>query len=184
MYFAGLIRTSTTMKGYICIEIPVKPYSRAYVKHLVGDTLTIRRDGHSIEIKLLDLLQHPENKNNNHHYNLGDYKARLKAMISSRDFKERGNALNESNLRIFNAYIERKCKERFYELMDDAVQIFPMFEKNLPAIRKRMGIDVEDWADDSMKKDYYRYRKKNGMPLLYQKIKESNGGTKKENRLW
>ena len=155
------------MKGYISIEIPVKPYSKAYILKQVNDTLVIRRGGHSIENKLFDLLEHKTNKENCSKYNLGDYKERIKAYISMRDFRDRGEALNESNLRNFNAYIEKKLKERMYELMDDAVEIFPSFEKNLPAIRRKLGIGIEAWSDDSIKKDYYRYRKKNNLPLLY-----------------
>ena len=50
--------------------------------------------------------------------------------------------------------------------MDDLVINNPGFKKNLDIVRKRMGIDIDAWDDDSMKKDYYRSRIKRNMPLL------------------
>ena len=65
--------------------------------------------------------------------------------------------------------MESYIKDQFYFLMDFYIEIFPSFEENLPQVRKLIGIDDEYWSDESMRKDYYRYRKESGKPLLYKK---------------
>lgn len=68
-------------------------------------------------------------------------------------------------------------KQRFYELMDDRIEIFPNFLANLPDIRRKLGIDIDAWEDQSMQKDYYRYRKKTGKPALYNSSGERDTNT-------
>jgi hypothetical protein len=43
------------------------------------------------------------------------------------------------------------------------------FDKSLRLVRQKLGIDDDDWEMQSIKKDYYRYRIKTGLPLLYNK---------------
>jgi hypothetical protein len=54
--------------------------------------------------------------------------------------------------------------------MDDSIEVIASNEAHLPFVRKRLGIDIEAWSDDSMKKDYYRYRKNNKKSMFYNKI--------------
>jgi len=76
---------------------------------------------------------------------------------------------NDCNVKKFNLFIERIIKDRFRFYMDNYILISPSFESHLPAIRKRLSIDVKAWSDDTMKKDYYRYRLNTGKTLLYNK---------------
>jgi hypothetical protein len=87
------------------------------------------------------------------------YTVKLRIFIPTDTYHRRGGNLNITNLKNFNGFLEDIIKHRFYELMDEAISIFDSFTQNLPHIRTKLGIDIEAWSDDSMKKDYYRYRK-------------------------
>ncbi len=89
--------------------------------------------------------------------------------VNYHTFRQRGAYLHETNIKNFNTYIEREIKERFRFYMDFYIEILPSFESNLPTVRKKIGIDIEDWSDDSIRKDYYRYRLAAKKPLLYLK---------------
>ena len=146
------------MQGYISIDIPTKPYIKAYILHRMGQqpVMTTRSIiGH----KLYDLLMHNTNEFGNQPLN-SMYTAKIRVYIPIATFKQRGANLNITNTRNLNTFIEVKIKDRFHELMDEALEVYPNFMQNLPGIRKKLGIDIEAWSDDSMKKDYYRYRKK------------------------
>ncbi len=123
---------------------------------------------HWIGNKLYDLLQHQTNERKEEYSN-SRYKTILRIYINKHVFKTRGANLNETNLKNFNIYLEKKIKDRFREMMDDKIEVLPNFMSNLPYVRKKLGIDVEAWDDDSMKKDYYRYRKATGKKTLYKK---------------
>ena len=144
------------MKGYIKIEIPVKKYIKAYLIKELGKEPKISKSGHHVEQKLYDLLEHHQN----HQRNLipCNYSDSIRFFIALETFKRRGHHLNHSNIRQFNRYVEKIIKSRFYELMTDGMEILPNFLANLPEVRRKLGIDIEAWSDDSMKKDYYRYR--------------------------
>lgn len=153
------------MRGHICIDVPVKPYIKAYIISKLGDPIKLTRDSHFICDKLYDILEHKVN----HQRTVAkcDYKEKIKVYISMDTFNRRGQHLNNSNVRSFNRFLEKMIKERFYEIMDDMVEVLPSFQNNLPEARRRLGIDIEAWADDSMQKDYYRHRKEMGKPMLY-----------------
>ena len=153
------------MKGYVDVSIPVKKYIKAYIVSQIGNEPKLRLGLHPILNKLYDLLQHKQNHQQTKI--TCNYSDQLRIYIPLETFKRRGHHLNHSNVRAFNRDIERKIKHRFYELMDDKIEILPSFEAHLQEVRKKLGIDIEAWSDDSMKKNYYRYRLASGKPLLY-----------------
>lgn len=119
--------------------------------------------------KLHDLLQHQSGSVQTRLSKIR-YNAHLKIYINYHTFYHRGGFLNERNIKNFNLYVERQIKSDFRMYMDFYISIVPSFEDNLERVRMRIGIDIEEWSDDSMKKDYYRYRKSVGLPLLYKRI--------------
>jgi hypothetical protein len=155
------------MKGYIPVEIPTKRYIRAYIISQLGDKPFMNTDN-PIGCKLHDLLQHQLNERKLEFSNKR-YDAKVRIYISAHTFRHRGANLNETNIKNFNNFIEAEIKSRFRFLMDLFIDILPNFEAHLPAVRKHLGIDDDHWSDDSMRKDYYRYRKNEGKSLLYTK---------------
>jgi hypothetical protein len=147
------------LKGYIPIEIPTKKYIKAYVKAQLGEHPMMSTTD-NIGSKFYDLLEHETNERRTE-FAYARYNAKMKLYVSYHTFYVRGAFLNETNIKSFNIYIEREIKKRFRHY------IHPNFSSNLPAVRRHLGIDIEAWDDDSMKKDYYRYRKKNNRPMLY-----------------
>ena len=190
------------MKGHVSVEIPVKPYIRAYMLRELGPEMRLCTGQHVIYNKLYDLLE-PANSTKisvkalkdiqkeinlspeqlpvyNKFYELlnrpdinpqkeaasCNYGAKVKIFVSISIYRRRGCNLNNTNVKQFNRFVEGLLKHRYHRLMDDLIAIRPGFEVHLPVVRMRLGIDVEDWADDSMKKDYYRSRKKRNMPMF------------------
>lgn len=154
-------------KGWIPVEIPTKKYIKAYIVSQLGEKPMMDRD-HPIGKKLEDVLQHKTNERKVEFSKR--YNASIRIYIHRGLFRQRGANLNETNIKNFNLFVETMIKHRFYQLMDDFIEVLPSFEANLPEVRRRLSIDIEDWSDDSMKKDYYRYRLSKGKPLLYNKI--------------
>lgn len=145
------------------IEIPTKRYIKAYLRSQLGEK-PVMNTTTAIGSKFYDLLQHETNEDKNR---FAEYNTHMKIYVSYHIFYHRGAFLNETNIKGFNSFVEAEIKRRFRDQMDFYLSIFPNFMANLPAVRKHLGIDVGSWDDDSMKKDYYRYRKRNGKPLLY-----------------
>lgn len=121
---------------------------------------------HNIGAKFYDLLQHETNERRTEFANVR-YNDQLKLYVSYHTFYQRGCYLNETQIKSFNLYLEREIKEKFRDYMDFYLEIHPNFMANLPAVRRKLGIDIWAWDDDSMKKDYYRYRIRNNRALLY-----------------
>ena len=153
------------MKGYMPVEIPTKKYIAAYVKSKYGDRPMMTMEN-PIGNKLYDLLQHKTNERKTE-FSSSRYNATLKIYVNQRAFLRRGAFLNETNVKQFNLFIEKDIKTQMRFLMDFYITTLPSFEAHLPTIRKQLGIDLEEWSDDSMKKDYYRYRLATGKNLLY-----------------
>ena len=151
------------LTGYIPIEIPTKKYIKAYVISQLGEKPVINVST-NIGSKFYDLLSHETNEDKNR---FAEYNDSLKLYVNYHIFYHRGAFLNETNIKGFNSFVEAEIKNKFRHCMDFYLSIFPNFMANLPAVRKQLGIDIEAWDDDSMKKDYYRYRKRNNLPLLY-----------------
>lgn len=152
------------MKGYYSIEIPTKKYIKAYIHHHLGDKPVFNTE-HKFGNKLYDLVSHRNDRRNE--FASIRYNARMKVYVNHRTFFHRGVHLNETNIKNFNLFLEEEIKSSYRMLMDFLIDIVPSFEANLPEVRRRIGIDLEAWDSESIKKDYYRYRKRTGKPLLY-----------------
>ena len=163
------------MKNCIPVEIPTKRYIAAYVKSKLGDKPFMSTD-HKIGQKLHDVLEHSTNERRKEFANKR-YNEKLRIYISNHTFSQRGANLNETNIKNLNLFIEEIIKDEFRLLMDTLMEIFPSFTANLPTIRRKLGIDIEAWDDDSMRKDYYRYRLRSGLPLLYDKSSKTSTRT-------
>lgn len=153
------------MKGYISIEIPTKKYIKAYLLSELGEKPVMNTEN-PIGSKLYDILSHITNERRTEFSNVR-YDARVKIYVSHHTFYHRGANLNETNIKNFNLFIENEIKSRYRMYMDFYITMLPSFEANLPQVRKHIGIDLEDWSDDSIKKDYYRYRLRTGKELFY-----------------
>ena len=156
------------MKGYIPIEIPTKKYIKAYLLSELGEKPLMSTDNR-IGSKLYDILCHTTNERRKEFSNVR-YDSRLKIYVNHHVFNHRGGILNETNTKNFNLFVENEITERYRMYMDFYIQMMPSFEANLPQVRQHLGIDLEAWSDDSIKKDYYRYRVRNGMPLFYKSV--------------
>lgn len=159
------------MKGFISIEIPTKPYIRAYIHNELGQHPIMHRN-HHIGAKLYDLLEHTTNekpftKNAN-------YTETVKVYIRMSVFAQRGHAINGTNVRGFNTYLEAHIKQNIRQQLDFYMSIFPNFKKNLERVMEQLAIPEEAWDPDSIRKDYYRYRLRCGRPLLYKKPEKSH----------
>jgi hypothetical protein len=155
------------MQGYIPVEIPTKKYVKAYIIAKLGARPAMNMHS-TIGQKLYDVLEHKSNERKTEFSN-ERYNTRIKIYISKHTFINRGCYLNETNIKNFNIFVERELKTTFRLLMDHYIEVLPSFEAHLPALRKKIGIDIEDWSDDSIRKDYYRYRQKENLPPLYNK---------------
>jgi hypothetical protein len=155
------------MTGYIPVDIPTKKYIKAYIQHKLGEKPFLTTDT-TIGAKLYDVLQHKTNERKTEFSN-ARYNTRLRIYISRYVYVTRGAFLNETNIKNFNIFVEAELKARFRDKMDFYISFLPSFEANLPEVRRIIGIDIESWSDDSIRKDYYRYRRKAGLPPLYSK---------------
>ena len=168
------------MKGYVSVEIPVKPYIKAFMRRELDPEFKLTPSVHVIYNKLYDLLERHQNPD------MVDakckYGEKVKIFVPLAIFRRRGCNLNHTNIRSFNRFVEGLIKHRFHRLMDDLIDIHPTFDGNLPHVRRRLGIDLEAWSDDSMKKDYYRSRLKRKLPLLYKNFAVSVPSEKAENK--
>ncbi len=145
------------MKGFIPVDILTKKYIKAYLVYRLGEKPILSSDN-LFGNKLYDLLLHQTNPHADRFANKR-YDDILRVYIPMHVFRTRGGNLNEENTKNFNRFAEQLLKQRYYEVMDDCMELLPVFVANLPQARRKLGIDIEAWSDDSMKKDYYRYRK-------------------------
>ena len=145
------------MRGYIAIDLPTKPYIKAYIIHRLGDAPKLRPDS-SIGRKMYDIL---DRETNRHGYRKENflYTVTIRVYISIETFRRRGGNLNETNLKAFNLFVETQIKEEYYRMMDDYMEVVSNFTAHLNEVRRKIGISDDEWSYDSMKKDYYRYRK-------------------------
>lgn len=155
------------MQGYVPVDIPTKRYIAAYVKFKLGPMPFMRTDT-TIGAKLYDLLQHETNERRTEFAN-ERYNTQLRIYITRHAWINRGAYLNHTNIKNFNLFVEAELKDKYRTRMDDLIEMLPNFKANLPEVRRKIGIDFEAWDDDSIRKDYYRYRLAAGKPLLYDK---------------
>ena len=158
------------MKGYYPIEIPTKKYIKAYIHHQMGEQPVIN-PAHRFGNKFYDVLTRHTNEFGSR-FAKTRYNTRVKMYVPSSTFYHRGGNLNETNIKDFNQFIEDEIKATYRMLMDFYIDLLPSFEANLPEVRKRIGIDLDAWDTESIKKDYYRYRIRTGKPLLYKSSDE------------
>jgi hypothetical protein len=156
------------MKGFISIEIPTKRYIAAYLHFNLGRDL-IMVQGDRIGDIVYDLLQRKLSDVDADELHNQRYNEKIKLFISKRAFTRRGGFLSHKSIKSFNKQIEFEIKFSFRLHMDLYIEMSPSFEANLPKVRDTLGIDMEAWDDDSMRKDYYRYRKETGKALFYNK---------------
>lgn len=155
------------MRGHISIDIPTKRYIKAYITALHGETPVMNND-HLIGSKLMDLLEHKTNECSTRfprHY----YNSMIRVRISHYVFTHRGCNLNETNVWNFNKFVQHLVKDKVRFLLDVYIEQTGSFTTALDIVRMRLKIDEDDWDTDTIKKDYWRYRKKSGLPLLYKK---------------
>lgn len=155
-------------KGYIPVDIPTKKYIKAYVRAQLGERPIMALDNH-IGNKLQSLLKGKPTNEEKNRFASSRYNDVMRVYISRRTLRRKGCNLNETNIKEFNSYIECLVKYQFYFMMDFYSEVLPSFEGNLPQVRRMLKIDVEEWPDDSMKQDYYRYRKRTGKDPFYNK---------------
>ncbi|HRN79987.1 MAG TPA: hypothetical protein PKY29_04510 [Ferruginibacter sp.] len=154
------------MKRHVSVTIPVKPYIRAFIIHELGTPyIKVTQGSHSMVDKLYDLLERDTNERKSERQ--CRYGSEIKLFIPFRTFNRRGHCLNHTNIARFNKFVELMIKERFFYRMNTLIDVLPNFSTNLTVVRNELGIDIESWSDDSMQKEYYRYRKKKNLPLLY-----------------
>jgi hypothetical protein len=145
------------MKGFVPIDIPTKPYVKAYITHRLGNPAVITTENSTLGRKIYDLLEHKTNERADQ-FKSKHYTEKVRLYIPVRLWRRRGCFLNATNIKNFNLFAEEELKFRFHSIMDDLIFILPNFLSNLPEVRRRLGVDIESWSDDSMKKSYYRYR--------------------------
>lgn len=155
------------MRGYISVDIPTKRYIKAYIVSLLGETPVMNND-HLIGSKLMDLLEHQTNEQSSR-FPQRAYNSKIRVRISHYVFAHRGCNLNETNVKNFNIFVQHLVKDKVRFLLDVYTEQTGSFTKALDMVRIRMKIEEEDWDSDSIKKDYWRYRKKSGLPLFYKK---------------
>jgi len=158
------------MKGYIPIEIPTKKYIRAFIINQLGDKPFMTPDN-IIGNKFFDVLERSTNERRTE-FSAKHYNSKIRVYISLHTFRQRGSFLNETNVKNFNGFLQLLIKERVRFLLDFYVREYKSFEKALVEVRAVMKLNDEDWDTESIRKDYYRYRLKNNLPLLYQKSLE------------
>lgn len=153
------------MKGYVSVEIPTKPYIKSYLLSQLGEKPVLKNGNEPIGNKLHDLLEHSTNE-----YGYREisslYVDKVKIYIPGHWFRQRGANLNATNVRNFNRFIELLIKSRFYQMMDENMEIIDNIKENINDVRTRLGIDFESWSYDAMQKDYYRYRKEKNKKVL------------------
>lgn len=148
------------MKNFVAVDIPTRPYIKAYVMFKLGPYPKMEENAsESIGSKLYDLLKHSTNERASQ-YKKSTYKTTFRIYIPQMVFIKKGNNLNQTNIRGFNRFIEMEAKERFCQIMDDLTEVFPSFKNNLPEVRRKMGISNKYWPDASLRKIYYRRNKK------------------------
>ena len=157
------------MKGYVSVNIPVKKYVKAYLIHKFGKDIVMNFGSNNIANKLYDILEHKTNEWKKD-YNETPYCDVVKVYIPKSVFNHRGANLNETNIKSFNKFVELEVKDKFYFMMDFFCKILPSYEAHIDLVRRELGIDEDVWSYDSMKKDYYRYRKKKNLPKFYKKF--------------
>ncbi|HRH59779.1 MAG TPA: hypothetical protein PL045_04370 [Chitinophagaceae bacterium] len=160
--------------GYYGIDIPTRPYIRAFIHSRMGPQPIMNGlDDYGIGRYFLLLLKNKKNYDKKKFAKKG-YTDTMRIYINMYTFNKRGCNLHETNIRDFNLFVRDKVKSRLYELMDDYIEICNSFNVALSFTRRKLEISDDDWDDDSIRRDYHRYRVRNNLPLIYNKISGEN----------
>lgn len=154
-------------KRFVPVKIRTKSYIKSYLINKFGQKPVMSQRSH-LGSKFYDLLSHRENDFEKI-LSTVLYNSEIKLFVSYDTFKTRGAFISNESIKAFNHFMELEIKRilRFY--LDFYVSMTNSFEKSLPYAMERLGIETEDWNVDSIKKDYYRYRIKTGLPMIYKK---------------
>ncbi len=154
------ISTSLHCKKFVTIEIPTKPYCKQYIENKIGTNPIFinNRESDTVSKKFYDLLLITVNENKNRFVS-DFYTAKLRIRIPLNVYKKYSKQINETNIKNFNLFVQAEIKDRFYFVMDVFQESLPCVHNNLPAARRHLGITADTWKDNSMLKDYYRYKK-------------------------
>ena len=153
------------MAKIIGIEIPIKRYCKAYLLHHYG-ARPLMNTKTGVGNKFIDLLSHTA-KTNDTPIIEKVYPESVKLYISYFTYRHRGGFIHNEQIQSFNFFLEETIKRTYRQAMDVYIEIIPSFESNLGKVREIIGISEDAWENESIKKDYYRYRKRTGLPLLY-----------------
>ena len=119
------------MKGFVSVIIPTKSYIKAYVINQLGDwpKMTTR---HEIGNKLYDLLAHKTNERKTEFSNKR-YNATIKLFISIHTYRQRGCCLNETNIKNFNLFLEKKIMG-YLVFLKNIIFMFSLIKKSINMI--------------------------------------------------
>ena len=153
------------MKGYFSVNLPTKKYLKAYLVDQLGES-PIMDSRSRFGNYFVDLLQRETEQCGpvNARYN-----AVIKVYINKHLYYQRGGSLLNKHIKQFNFFVENEIKYKLHFLLDHYNLFQPGFEPHIAKVREILGIDIESWSDDSMKKEWYRYRKVKNKPLIYLK---------------
>ena len=153
------------MNGYFSVTLPTKKYIKACLVNQMGES-PIMNSRSRFGGYFVDLLQRKTDKFDpvNARYNTS-----LKVYINKHLYYQRGGNLLNKDIKKFNQFVEEDIKCRLHFLLDYYNLFQPGFEPHIAKVREKLGIDIEAWSDDSMKKQWYRYRKEEKKPLIYLK---------------
>jgi len=149
--------------GLIPVDLPTKPYLKAYIQTKLGDKPVMTSTSH-IGSKLIDLLQRHEN-NNRTDYRFTAYPVKMRVYITKHAYNARGGFLNETNIIAFNNYVQCYFKDYIRDMLDVYLEVTNNLEASIELMRDRIGISERDFPYELVKKDYYRYRKTKGILL-------------------
>lgn len=154
-------------KRFVPVKIRTKSYIKAYLISRFGHKPVMSQASH-IGSKFYDLLSHRENDFEKILSSVL-YNEEIKLFVSHYTFYTRGGFISNKKIKAFNLFMELEIKRSLRFYLDFYLSLTNSFEKSLPYAMERLGIEPEDWNEDSIKKDYYRYRIKAGSPMIYKK---------------
>lgn len=149
------------MKGYVPVDVPTKPYIKAWMHAELGEK-PVMSQSHHIGSKFVDLLERKSNYQKTI-YSADHYPATVRVYINKHCFNKKGCHIHETNILAFNNYMESYLKSQVRFMLDVYFEMTKSVEASIEIMRDRIGIPEEHFPYDTVKKDYYRYRKSKGI---------------------
>lgn len=162
----GSIKESTFLP-FVKINIPTKRYLKAFLQNRFGEELLLSH--HDPYGKCLYVLLSDNRKRKDMQPISGDYKEEMNVSLHRDAFRHYGFSISKTGVRAFNTFVEELFKEMVHSYIDGRLEVKPKLKDAIADMRIYFKIDDDDWDYESIKKDYYRYRKRNGKALLYEK---------------